>query len=71
MEAAAGILKFLDLKLNYDKESKQISVDVFAKETNSFTYVLPSMCFLKNSIESIPKVVALHLRRTCDSDEKF
>ena len=30
-----------DLKLRFDKESKQISVDVFAKDTNNFTYVLP------------------------------
>ena len=60
----------LDLKLKFDKESKQIFVDVFAKDTNSFTYVLPSTCFSKNNIESIPKGVALHLRRICDFDEK-
>ena len=71
MEAATGILEFLDLKHDYVKESKQISVDVFAKETNIFTYVLPSSCFPKNSIESNPEGVALHLRSTCDSDEKF
>ena len=27
--------------------------------------------FSKNSIENIPKGVVLHLRRICDSDEKF
>ena len=29
------------------------------------------MCFLKTNIASIPKDVALHLRRICDSDKKF
>ena len=44
---------------------------MFAKDTDSFTYVLPSTCFPKNNIENIPKGVALRLRRICDSDEKF
>ena len=71
MEVATDTLEFLDLKLKFDKESKQISVDVFAKDTDSFTYVLSSMRFPKSNIESIPKGVALRLRRVCDSDEKF
>ena len=36
MEVPTGTLKILDLKL---KESKQSSVDVFAKDTDSFTYI--------------------------------
>ena len=44
---------------------------MFAKDTSSFTYVLPSASFPKNNIENIPKGVALRLRRICDSDEKF
>ena len=44
---------------------------MFAKYTDSFTYVLPSTCFPKNIIENIPKGVALRLWRICDSDEKF
>ena len=71
MEVATDTLEFLDLRLKFDKESKQISVDVFAKDTDSFTYVLPSTCFPKNNIENIPKGVAVRLRRICDSDEKF
>ena len=67
----ADTLEFLDLKLKFDIESKQISVDVFVKDTNSFTYVLPSTCFSKNNMENIPEGVALRLRRICDSDEKF
>ena len=61
----------MEVTFKFDKESKQISVDVFAKDTDSFTYVLPSTCFIKNNIENIPKSVASHLRRICNSDEKF
>ena len=44
---------------------------MFVKDTDSFTYVVPSTCFRKNNIENIPKDVALRLRRICDSGEKF
>ena len=71
MEVAEDVLEFLDLKLTFDKEYKCISVDIFAKATNSFTYILPSTCFPKKSIENVPKGVALRLRRICDSDDKF
>ena len=71
MEIAKDSLEFLDLKLMFDKESKKISVDVFSKATNSFTYVLPNTCFPKSNIENIPTGVALRLRRICDSDNKF
>ena len=50
MEVAKDVLEFLDLKLTFDKEYKRISVGTFAKATNSFTYILPSPCFPKNSI---------------------
>ena len=65
------LTEFLDLKLKFDKESKQISGDALAKVADSFTYVLPSTCFPKNNIKNIPKGVASRLRRICDSDEKF
>ena len=71
MEVAKDSLEFLDLKLMFDKESKKISVDVFSKATNSFTYVLLNTCFPKSNIENIPKGLALLLRRVCDSDNKF
>ena len=72
MEVATDTLELLeDPKIKFDKESKQIYVDVFAKDANSFTYVLPSTCFPKSNIEGIAKKVALRLRWTCDSDEKF
>ena len=69
IEVAADTLQPSDLKLKFDKLQKQISVDVFAKDTNGFIYVLPSTCFPKNSIESIPKGVVLRVTRICDSDE--
>ena len=71
VEVATVTLELLYFKLKLDKESKQISINVFAKDTYSFTYVLSSTCFPKNNIENIPKGVALRLRRICDSDEKF
>ena len=69
MKVATATLDFIDLKLQFDQEPKQISVDVFAKNINRFTYVLPSLYFPKNNIASIPKDVALRLRRIFDSDE--
>ena len=71
MEVEKDVLEFLDLKLKFDKEYKRILADIFAKATNSFTYVLSSTCFPKNSNENVPKGVALQLRRICDSDDKF
>ena len=55
MEIAKDVLEFLDLKLKFDEELKRILVDIFAKATNSFTYVFPSTCFPKISIENVPK----------------
>ena len=49
----------------------KISVDVFSKPTNSFTYVLPSTCYPNRNIRNVPKGIALRLRRICDSDEKY
>ena len=67
----ADVLEFLDLKLTFDKEYKHILVNIFPKATNSFTYVLPSNWFSKNSTENVPKGVGLRLRRIFDSDDKF
>ena len=55
MEVAKDSLEFLDLKLMFDKESKKISVNLFSKATNSFTYVLPNTCFPKSNIEKFLK----------------
>ena len=62
-------LEFLDLKLKM--VNGKISVDVFSKPTNSFTYVLPSTCYPNKNIKNVPKDIALRLRRICDSNEKY
>ena len=71
VEVAEDVLEFLDYKLTFDKEYKHMTVDIFAKASNSFTCVLPSTCCPKSSIENVPQGVALWLRRICDSDDKF
>ena len=48
-----------------------MSVDIFPKAANSFTYVFSSTCFPKKSIENVPKSIALKLWRIRDSDDKF
>ena len=63
-------LAFLDLKLKMNENNK-ITIDVFSKPTNSFTYVMPSTCYPSNNINNEPTGVALRLKRICDSDEKF
>ena len=55
-------LEFLDLKLKI--VNGKISVNVFSKPTNSFTYP-------NRNIRNVPKGIALRLRRICDSDEKY
>ena len=63
------VLEFLDLRITY--VDGKLSVDVFAKPTNSFTYVKPSTCYPRKSINNVPRGIVLILRRICDTDEKF
>ena len=63
MEIATDKLEFSDLKLKFEKESKQISADAFAKDTNSSTYVLPSTCFPKITLKVFIKVLVSVLER--------
>ena len=66
-----SVQEFLDFSLHVNAQNK-ICVDVYAKPTNSFTYVLPTTCYLKRNINNIIKSIALRrLRRKCDSDKKF
>ena len=51
MEVSKDSLEFLDLKLMFDKESKNISVDVFSKAMNSFTYDFVTLVFLKVTLK--------------------
>ena len=66
----SSTLEFLDLSLHINEHNK-FCFDVYAKPTNSFTYVLSLTCYPKKSINKVPKGTALRLRRICDSDEKF
>ena len=49
----------------------RISVEIYAKPTNSFTYVLPSTCYPRNNINNVPRCIAVRIRSVCDNDEKF
>ena len=70
MEIAGDtVLGFLDLKLKINEG--KIRVDVFAKSTNSFSYITPNSCCPKNNICNIPRGIALRLRRICGDDESF
>ena len=62
-------LKFLDLKL-YAVNGK-ISVDVFWKPTNSFTYVLSFNSYPNRNIKNVPWGISLRLRRNSGSNEKY
>ena len=62
-------LEFLDFRSKCVKS--KLSVDVFAKPTNSFTYVKPSTCYPRQNVNNVPRGIALRLRRICDTDEKF
>ena len=61
-------IEFLELKLKL--ENSKTAADGFAKPTNSFTYVLPTICYLRKSLNNIPRGIALRLRRICDDGEK-
>ena len=52
-------------------KKNKITIDVFSKPTNSFTYVMPSACYASSNINNVPRGIALKLKRICDSDEKF
>ena len=52
-------LEFLDLQPKW--ENDKIAVDVQSKPTNSFTYVLPTTCYPRKSINNIPHGIALRL----------
>ena len=68
--ANESVLESLDLSLLMNEQNK-IYVDVYAKPTNSFTYLLPSIFYPKRNINNIPESIALRLGRICNSDEKF
>ena len=63
-------LGLLDLPLKL-KCCNKVTVDVYSKSTNSFTYVDPKTCYPSRNVNTIPEGIALSLRCICDSDEKY
>ena len=59
MEVAepGNYLEFLDVELTW--ENGKITVDVHSKPTNSSTYVFPTTCYPRKSINNIPHGTAL------------
>ena len=62
-------LEFLDLKITC--LNGKLSVDVYSKPTNSFTYVMPSMYYPMKNINKVPQGTVLRLRRICNTTEKY
>ena len=46
-------LEFLDLKTKCLND--KLSVDVYSKPTNSFTYIMPSTCYPVKNINKVPQ----------------
>ena len=49
----------------------KLSLDVYSKPTNSFTYVMASTCYPMKNINKVPQRIALRLRRIYDTTEKY
>ena len=62
-------LEFIDLKIKFLKG--KLSVDVYFKPTNSFTYVMLSTCYSMKNINKVRQGIVLRLRRICDGTEKY
>ena len=52
-------LEFLDLKVKY--LNGNLSVDIYSKPTNNFTYLMPSMCYPTRNIDKVPHGIVLGL----------
>ena len=64
------VLAFLNLRLKL-RGCNKITVDVYSKLTNNFTYVDHKTCYPSRDINKIFEGIALRSRRICDSDEKY
>ena len=52
-------LEFLDLTI--ECVEGKLSADIFAKPSNTFTYVKPSTYYLRKNIHNVPHGIALRL----------
>ena len=59
--ATENELEFLALRLKL-KGCNKITVDVYSKPTNSFTYIDPKTCYPSRNMNKIPESIALRLR---------
>ena len=59
ISGGANELEFLDLKVKC--LNSKLSVDIYSKPTNNFTYVMPSMCYPMKNIDKVPQGIALRL----------
>ena len=58
IKVATDTLDFTDLKLQFDKEPKQISVDVFAKNNKIYLHMFFLVCvFLKLTLQASLKML--------------
>lgn len=62
-------LKFLDLRIKCAEV--KLSVDVFAKPANSFTYVIPSTCYPCKNINNVSREIPGRLPRIFDTEKNF
>ena len=60
-------LESLDLKIKC--LNGKLSIDVYSKPTNNFTYVMPLTCYPMKNINKVPQGMALWLRQICDTTE--
>ena len=68
--ANESILVFSNVSLHIDEHNK-ICMNIFAKPTKPFTYVLPSTCYPKKKVNNVHNSIVLRLRRICNADGKF
>ena len=62
-------LEFLDCRIKCVEGN--LSVDIFAKPTKSFTYVKPLTCYPRGNINNAPRGIALRLCRIFDTDKRL
>ena len=69
MEVGNNELCFLDLKITLN--GNHLSTSVYSKPTDSHLYLHATSCHSSNSINGIPKGVALRIRRICSDDTEY
>ena len=71
MQIADDVNRFEFFDLIIKCHNGKLSVGVYSKPTNSFTYVFQLTCYPMNNMNKVPQGIALRLRRICDTTEKY